>query len=85
MPLTTNLSGPTTPPSRAIPSRSSTFTASPETRTRLPSWGTFALDSTGNILFTAAVPEPSTYALLGLGGIAAIGALMRRRARLAAA
>lgn len=43
--------------------------------------GSFTLDSSGNLDFTAAVPEPSTWAILGLGtGILAFARRNRRRA-----
>jgi hypothetical protein len=40
-------------------------------------FGTFALSSNGAISYTTAVPEPSTFAALGLG--AAVLAFARRR------
>lgn len=41
--------------------------------------GTFAIDSTGTITFTSAVPEPTTYALLALGGFVLLMSVNRRR------
>lgn len=40
---------------------------------------TYALDSAGNISVVAAVPEPSTYGLMGAGALAAVAAVRRRR------
>ncbi len=40
--------------------------------------GTISLASTGNLTFTAAVPEPSTYGLLGLGALGLFVTLRRR-------
>lgn len=42
--------------------------------------GQFNIDSTGTISFTAAVPEPSTYALMVLGGFVLFWGMARRRA-----
>jgi len=44
--------------------------------------GTVTIDSTGQVSFLAAVPEPSTFALLGLGVVAAFGFVHFRRRRL---
>ncbi len=40
--------------------------------------GTFTIDSLGNVSYYNAIPEPSTYALVGLG-LAAAGIAVRRR------
>ena len=41
--------------------------------------GTFSLSNTGTLSYQA-VPEPSTYAMLGLGGLGLLGMIRRRRA-----
>jgi hypothetical protein len=45
--------------------------------------GSFSLGSDGNLTFTAAVPEPSTFGLLSLAGAGWLGMIRRRRAMVA--